>query len=147
MNLQGTVSINAPQEEVWKIITDPEKVAQCGPGLKSLEIVVPNQEFDVVASVGLGSVNVTFNAKIEWLELDAPKRAKMKAHGTAPGSAVDALSEMKLSSDKDGITTLDWTADVTVVGTIASLASRLMPSVTRKLSAAFFDCIKKQIET
>ena len=147
MILEGTVKINAPQEQVWKFLTDPEKVAKCMPGLKSIEVVVPDKQFDVVASVGLGAVNATFAASVEWVELDAPNRATMKAHGTAPGSAVDVTSEMKLSSDENGITTLDWSADVVVVGTIASLASRLMPGVTRKLSGTFFDCFKKQIET
>jgi len=146
MNFEGTVNINAPQQEVWDFLTDPDKVAQCVPGLKSLEVVIPDKQFDVVASVGLGAVNATFDASVEWVELKAPNQAKMKVHGTAPGSAADATSEMTLSSDQNGITTLDWTADVVVVGTIASLASRLMPGVTKKLSGIFFDCIKTQIE-
>ena len=147
MIFEGTVKINAPQEKVWEFLTDPNKVTQCMPDVKSLEVVVPDQQFDVVASVGLGAVKVTFNASVEWVELDAPNLAKMKAHGTAPGSAVDVTSEMKLSSDENGVTTLVWTADVVVVGTIASLASRLMAGVTKKLSAKFFDCLKTQIET
>lgn len=147
MKLEGTVNINAPQEEVWKFLIDPDKVAHCVPGLKSLEVVIPDKQFDVVASIGLGAVNATFNASVEWVELDAPNRAEMKAHGTAPGSAVDVTSEMKLSSNEDGVTTVDWSADVVVVGTIASLASRLMPGVTKKLSGTFFDCFKKQLET
>ena len=147
MIFEGTVNIKAPQEKVWEYLTDPEKVGHCVPGLKSLEVVIPDKQFDVVASVGFGAVNATFNATVEWVELDAPNRATMKAHGTAPGSAVDVTSEMKLSPGEDGITTLDWSADVAVVGTIASLASRLMPGVTKKLSGTFFDCFKKQIET
>ena len=147
MNFEGSVKINAPQEKVWEFLTDPDKVAKCMPDLKSLEIVIPDKQFDVVASVGLGAVKVTFEASVEWVKLDAPNLAKMKAHGTAPGSAVDVTSEMKLSSDENGVTTLDWTADVVVVGTIASLASRLMPGVTKQLSAKFFDCFKTQIET
>lgn len=146
MKFDGTVDIKASQEEVWKFLTDPEKVAHCVPGLKSLEVVIPDEKFDVVASVGFGAVNATFDATVEWVELDAPNRATMKAHGTAPGSAVDVTSEMKLSSE-NGVTTLDWSADVVVVGTIASLASRLMPGVTRKLSGKFFDCFKEQLES
>lgn len=40
-----------------------------------------------------------------------------------------------------------WTVDVTISGTIAALASRMMGGVTKRLTAAFFDCMKKQIET
>ena len=56
-----------------------------------------------------------------------------------PGSAVDAVSSMILSDGEGGATNLDWSADVTVVGAIASLAARLMGGVTQKLTAAFFD--------
>jgi hypothetical protein len=35
---------------------------------------------------------------------------------------------------------------VTVVGTIASLAARLMGTVTEKLTAARFECVRKKIE-
>jgi carbon monoxide dehydrogenase subunit G len=39
-----------------------------------------------------------------------------------------------------------WSTDVVVSGTIASLASRMMGGVTKKLTVAFFDCVKKQVE-
>src|SRR6185295_16574894 len=45
-----------------------------------------------------------------------------------------------------GATELRWSADVTVVGTIASLAARLMGGVTQKLTSAFFEEVKKRIE-
>ncbi len=41
---------------------------------------------------------------------------------------------------------LNWQADVIVVGSIASLASRLLGSVTQKLTNAFFNCVKAKIE-
>jgi carbon monoxide dehydrogenase subunit G len=64
----------------------------------------------------------------------------------APGSAVDATSAMELADGANGSTDLAWSADVTVSGTIASLAARLMGSVTQKLTASFFDSVRKDIE-
>jgi hypothetical protein len=146
VHLEGDVTIKAARDKVWKFLTDPNAVSKCAPGLESLEIVTPDKKFRVVVSVGFGTVKATFNTDVEWVELDAPNRAKFKAHGTAPGSAVDALSEMKLSDGKDGATLMNWTADIVVLGMIASLASRLMGGITQKLTAAFFDCARKQIE-
>lgn len=146
MQLKGNVTIKAPQEDVWNFLIDPNAVSSCAPGLESLEIIVPNEKFKIIAGVGFGAVKAVFNTDVEFIELEAPNRAVMKAHGTAPGSAVDATSEMLLTAEGDDVTRLDWTADVVVVGTIASLASRMMGGVTKKLSGAFFDCVKKQIE-
>lgn len=146
MQLDGTVTIGAPREKVWAFLTDPHKVGQCAPGLESLEVVDPGQKFEAVVSVGFGSMKARFTADIEWVELDEPGRAKMKAHGTAPGSTADATSEMTLTAKNEDETELTWTADVSVQGTIASLASRLMGSVTQRLTGEFFDCVRDHIE-
>jgi carbon monoxide dehydrogenase subunit G len=53
---------------------------------------------------------------------------------------------MALSDGENGTTDLKWTADITIVGTIASLASRLMSPVTKKMTGIFFDCVKAKIE-
>jgi len=145
MKLDGSVTIPAPRAQVWAFLTDPHAVGQCVPGLKSLEIVKPGERFRAVAAVGLGSVKVSFNADVIWEELIPPQKARMKGHGTAPGSAADATAEMLLAELPDGGTRLDWQADVTVSGTIASLASRLMPGVTQKLTASFFDCVREKV--
>jgi carbon monoxide dehydrogenase subunit G len=91
-------------------------------------------------------VKARFTTEIEVVEISPPNRAKLKAHGTAPGSAVDVVSEMIISQNSDGSTDLNWTADIVVVGTIASHASRMMGGVTKKLTAALFDCVKEKIE-
>ena len=146
MNFEGTVTINAPPEKVWEFVTDAEAVSKCVPGLESMEIVTPQEKFKAVASVGFGTVKVTFGADVEWVDLDPPKRAGMKAHATAPGSAVDVTAHMDLAAGPDDSTELGWSADVTVAGTIASLASRMMGGVSKKLTNDFFDCLKQQVE-
>jgi molybdenum cofactor cytidylyltransferase len=146
MRFAGAVEIKAPRETVWRFLTDPEKVSSCAPGVESLEIVSPGERFRAVASVGFGAVKATFASDVEWLDLDAPRRARMKVHGTAPGSAVDATSEMQLSDATPGATRLEWAADVFVVGTIASIAARLMGGVAQRLTDSFFEAIRRKIE-
>ncbi len=145
MQLKGNVTINAPQQQVWDFLTEPETVSRCAPGLELLEIVEPGRKFRAVASVGLGSVKTRFTVDVEWVSLEAPARARAHAHGTAPGSTADVDAEMNLAEVAGG-TELTWTADVTILGTIASLAARLMGGVTQKLSGQFFECVRQQVE-
>lgn len=146
MRLEGNVTINAAREKVWDFLIDAEAMSACVPGLEALEVIKPNEKFHAKAKVGLGTVNVKFDVDIEWMELDPPNRALMKGHGTAPGSAGDATAEISLVDGPDGSTKIDWWADVTISGTIASLASRLMQPISKKLTKTFFDCVQKQIE-
>jgi carbon monoxide dehydrogenase subunit G len=146
VQLKGDVSIRAPRQRVWDFLTDPNQVGQCAPGVESIETIEPDKRYRGVASVGLGGVKARFSGEVEILELDEPNRARLKAHGTAAGSAADAVSEMRLSDGPDGTTLVHWTADVSVSGQLASLASRLMVPVSQKLSSVFYDEVRRRIE-
>ncbi len=146
MHFDGKVNITQSRAEVWAFLTDAQAVGQCMPGLESIEIVTPNKKFRALGALGLGTVKIKMNTDVEWVELDAPNRAKMKMNGTAPGSSIDVTSEMQLTDGADDSTDLEWSAEVKVLGTIASLAARLMKPVTQKLTAQFFTCVKKKLE-
>jgi carbon monoxide dehydrogenase subunit G len=146
MQFKDTVEINAPRENVWAFLTDADKVARCAPGVESVEVIEDMKKYKAVASIGFGNIKAKFDVDLEFVELDEPTFTKVKAHGTAPGSAADVIGEMTLSDTEDGGTNLAWVATVNVMGTIASLANRMMGSVTKKLTAEFFDKVRENIE-
>ena len=147
MILKGDVTIRAPRKKVWDFMTDPNQIGQCAPGVEKIEVIEPLKRYRGIVSVGLGAVKARFSGEVEIVELEEPNYAKLKAHGSASGSVADAVSEMRLSDGPDGSTVLNWMADVTVAGQLASLASRLMVPVSQKLAQVFYDQVKKKIET
>ncbi|HZM23619.1 MAG TPA: carbon monoxide dehydrogenase subunit G [Anaerolineales bacterium] len=147
MRLSGEVTIRAPRKKVWDFLTDPNQIGQCAPGVEKIEMIEPLKRYRGVVSVGFGAVKARFSGDVEVTELNEPNSAKIKAHGSATGSVADAVSDMRLSDGPDGSTVLNWTADVTVSGQLASLASRLMVPVSQKLAQVFYDQVKKKIET
>jgi carbon monoxide dehydrogenase subunit G len=147
VQLNGEVTIRAPRKVVWDFLTDPVQIAQCAPGVEKVEVIEPDKRYKGIISIGLGSVKARFEGEVEVLELEEPDHAKLSARGSSGGSAADALSEMQLSDGPDGSTVVAWTADVTVSGQLASLASRLMRPVSQKLSNQFYEEIRRRIET
>ena len=145
MKFQGTVDIGAPRDRVWAFLMDPNDVGPCGPGVESIE-VVDETHFKAKAKVGIGFISARFNADMEFAELEEPNRALIKAHGQAPGSAVDATAEMRLSDGPDGTTVMDWNADVNIAGTLASVGARLIEGTANKMIGQTFDCIKAKLE-
>ena len=144
MHFEGTVQINAPRDKVWAFVIDPNQVGQCGPGVETIE-VVDDTHFKATAKVGIGFISARFNVNMEFAEVDAPNAATIKAHGQAPGSAVDADARMHLS-DADGGTRMDWAADVNIAGTIASVGARLIEGTANKMIGQTFDCMKSKLE-
>lgn len=145
MKFEGSVPIKASRDKVWAFVIDPEQVGQCGPGVEKIE-VIDTSHFKVVAKVGIGFISARFNTDMTFAELEAPDRAVIKAHGQAPGSAVDATAEMHLSDGPDGTTVMDWSADVNIAGTLASIGARLIEGTANKMIGQTFDCMKGKLE-
>jgi uncharacterized protein len=145
MHFEGTVEIGAPRERVWAFLIDPNQVGSCGPGVESIE-VVDETHFKATARVGVGFISARFVVDMELAELDEPNRALIKARGQAPGSAVDATATMRLSDGAPGGTTMDWVADVTIGGTLASVGGRMIEGTANKMIGQTFDCIRSKLE-
>jgi len=145
MKFSGTVDINAPRDKVWAFVLDPTKVGSCGPGVESIE-VIDATHFKARAKVGVGFITAKFVVDLEMAELTPPTEAVIKAHGQAPGSAVDATATMRLGDRAGGGTTMDWTADVNIAGTLASVGARLIEGTANKMIGQTFDCIKARLE-
>lgn len=146
MKLSGSVTINASRQKVWDFLTDPVQVGQCAPGVEKVELVEGKRKFKAVAGIGFGTVKAKFTGDAEFVEMEAPTRAKIKGHGNAPGSGADVLSEMILKDSLAGGTVVDWNADISILGQLASLASRMMVPVSQKLTNQFFNSVKSKIE-
>jgi len=131
LNFSGSVDIRAPRARVWSF--------------ESIE-VVDESNFKATARVGIGFVTARFVVRIQMADQQPPDRAVIKAHGQAPGSAVDATAEMQLSGPPEGPTRMDWTADVALAGTMASLGARLIEGTANKMISATFDCMRSKLE-
>jgi carbon monoxide dehydrogenase subunit G len=145
MRFQGSVPIRASRDRVWAFVTDPNQVGQCGPGVEKIE-VSDATHFKATAKVGIGFISARFVVDLQFAELEPPRRATIKAHGQAPGSAVDATAEMRLSDGDDGTTVMDWHADVVIAGSLASVGSRLIEGTANKMIGQTFDCMRAKLE-
>ena len=149
MHFEGSQPIKAPIKAVWNALLDPNRVAACTPGFVSMEILAPDH-FKPVVGVGLGAVKAKFTLDVQVTERQEPDHAAMKMHGVAAGSAVDMVATVNLAAANEpesaAETTMNWVADVTVSGTIASVGARLIESVARKQVAKFFDCFSHKLE-
>ncbi len=145
MQFQGTIQIAAPRDRVWAFLMDPNQVGGCGPGVETIE-VVDADHFKAKAKVGVGFISARFVVEMSIVERNEPDLAILKAHGQAPGSAVDAKADMRLSGPAEGPTTMAWSADVSIAGTLASVGARLIEGTAHKMIGQTFDCIRAKLE-
>ncbi|HXG25419.1 MAG TPA: carbon monoxide dehydrogenase subunit G [Candidatus Binatia bacterium] len=145
MEFSGSTEIKAPRDKVWAFVIDPQQVGWCGPGVESIDEIDPTH-FRARAKVGIGVIAARFVVNLELAEAVEPDRAVIKAAGQAPGSAVEATGSMSLSGPPEGPTTMSWSADVRIMGTIASVGARLIEGTANKMIAKTFDCMRAKLE-
>ena len=145
MEFSGTETIAAPIDKVWAYLLDVHKVADCTPGFQSLE-ELGEEHWKAVISVGVGPVKAKFTLDVTRPEKHEPDLMVVQARGKAPGSTADLSGKMNLSALDPQHTRMDWTAQVTVSGTIASVGARLLQSTEEKLTRQFFDCLKTKLQ-
>ena len=95
--------------------------------------------------MGVGFISARFSVDMTMVERREPDLAVLKAHGQAPGSAVDATARMALSGPAEGPTTMDWSADVAISGTLASVGARMIEGTANKMIGQTFDCIRTKL--
>jgi uncharacterized protein len=146
MEFSGTQKIAVSIEKVWTYLLDVNNVAACAPGFQSLE-VLGDEHWKAVVAVGVGPVKAKFTMDVTRPEMHEPDLMVVKGRGKAPGSAVDMSGTMHLVSEGPEETRMDWSATVTVSGTLASVGARLMNSTAEKLTGQFFDRLKTKLQS
>ncbi|MFQ6012061.1 MAG: CoxG family protein [Thermoplasmata archaeon] len=144
MEFQGTFAVEAPVERVWKAIMDPRELAACMPDLQLLEVHDP-AHYRVVVKAGISFIKGKFDFDVRIVEQDKPTRARLKAHGTGRGSAVDVDSTIVLIKTAKG-TEMRWFAEARLVGKLASVGSRMVQSTAEKRVHEFFVCVRGLFE-
>lgn len=145
MNFDGTFEVEANKDKVYGTIMDPNQLAECIPGLKSVEVASP-EEFSVVVRVGLAFIKGDFNIKFKVVEKDEPTHAKLSGIGSGMGGTLDLVANMDLSED-NGKTKMDWAADAKVGGKLGSMGQRIIGGQAQKMIKQLFDCLEKKLST
>lgn len=145
LHFEGELTIRAPREKTWAFLLDPHAVSTCLPDVQRLEVVEEGR-FKAVVRVGVGFIKGNFSFDMSLGDLRSPSHALISARGSGMGSAVDVRSTVDLVEADPETTTLQWTADVVVSGTIASVGARILSSTVEKKTAELFECIKTRLE-
>jgi uncharacterized protein len=145
MHFEGEQVVRAPRPAVWTYLLDANKVAECAPGFKGMEVLGPDH-YRPTVGVGIGAVKATFTLDVHLVDLNEPEHVAMTGRGVASDSATDLRADMDLIQESESATRLRWTADVNVTGKIANMGARLLQGTANKLTARFFACISNKLE-
>ncbi|MBS9374685.1 SRPBCC family protein [Rhodococcus sp. B50] len=145
MQLEHTLSVPAPVDEVWTALLNPEKVAPCMPGATLTG--VDGDTFTGTVKVKLGPVALTFKGTGVYVEKDEnARRAVIEANAkdTRGNGTVAATITVVLTGDGDRT---DGTVktDMKITGKPAQFGRGMISDVGGKILEQFADCLSKKL--
>ena len=143
MELNATYSFDAPAEQVWTLLMDPDAVGRCLPGSKGLREVGPDR-YEVELGVAVAAIAGNFTGTVAVEEKNAPHSYKLAVDGTGRQGFVKAIARISLQPDGNR-TQVHVAAQADVGGMIARVGQRLLEGVARATMDKFYGCLKSAL--
>jgi uncharacterized protein len=143
MRLEGTNTLPASVEIVWKTINDPEALRKCTPGLKELKVIGPDT-YQATLTVGIAAVKGTYAGTMAITEKRPPNHYKISLDGSGGAGFMKGEGTVDLEAQGEG-TALKWVGDLQIGGLIAGVGQRMLGGVSKMLIGQFFKCLEQHL--
>src|SRR5215475_1956224 len=142
MKIEGSHTIKAPRELLYRLMINPEILLRCVPGCQSLE-AAGEDFYKMTLKAGVGSIKGVFTGSIKLEEMREPEHYKMIVDakglvGFLKGEGLIALTEQGVE------TVVNYTGETTVGGTIAVVGQRIVQSTAKMMAGQFFAAIEAE---
>jgi len=145
MDINGLQHIAAPRERVWDALNDPDVLQRCVPGCESVE-KLPDGAFRIVVAMAIGPLRARFNGLLTMADAQPPQSCAIVFEGQGgPVGFGKGTTTVVLDETAAG-TELRYDAAVQIGGKLAQVGSRLIDGVAKKLSDAFFNALREELD-
>ncbi len=144
MQLNDEIRIDAPREQVYAALNDPEILRKSIPGCEEIE-QVSETELVVTVVTKIGPIKAKFKGHVTLSDLNPPSSYTISGEGKG-GTAVFAKGGAKISLEEDGeATVMRYDVEIDVGGRLAQLGGRLIEGTAKKLADDFFSSFKQEV--
>jgi carbon monoxide dehydrogenase subunit G len=143
VNLSGTASLPGSPQQVWDLLTDPQRLAPLLPGCNCLEPDGPDR-CRVTVKFGVAAITGSYNGSLEFLQMKPPSSLTLRFDGRGLPGFVRGQAQIALARKGSG-TEVRYSGEAQVGGVIAGVGQRLLEAVARKTVQQFFDAAAAEI--
>jgi uncharacterized protein len=146
MEISGTHIFDAPQADVWRVLTDPQVLQRTLPGCQKFD---PTEDggYSVTMSIGIAAVKGVYTGGVQMLNERPPESYTLKLSAKGGVGFVDGQGDFVLAPDgaNGEKTLLTYTGQAQVGGKIAGVGQRLIHAGANLVIGQFFKALEKEI--
>jgi hypothetical protein len=144
MRFEAQVTVHVPRQSVWDFLWDVPRLTACVPGCETVQEIEPNTRYQAVVHDKVGPFTLRVPLAVEVLEATAPARLRARAQGrdAAVQSLVKVELMLALVETSAQTTTLQVSADVTVLGKLGTLGHSVIVRRGEAIVAQFASALQ-----
>jgi len=141
MRLEGSFSVDMPADVAWGLLEAPDRLLE---GLTAGMQKVDGDSWQAIIAVPLSFGPIRYRFRWQAVERSGTQ-LRFRAHGDSEQNVIDLDARLALRQE-DGRSRLDWRADITAGGVIASVGQRALGAVVEHQLAALLEGLAPRIE-
>jgi len=147
MEIEKTLTVSAPREQVWALLLDPQVMGGAVPGMKSIEVVSPT-EYVAVMHQKIAFISAKFKLRTTIVAQRAPEylRAEGTGEDASVASSLKQCSEVFLTPTPEGGTELRIKVNVDILGRLGTFGLSVMKTKADRMWEEFGDNLKARID-
>lgn len=139
----GSRDLQAPPEQVFRALTDPDVLARILPGCQTLEQVGDNR-FSATLHIGVGLIRGRYECDIALSDLDPPRALCLSGKGAGGLGAAEGNARVTLEAC-DGGTRLSYDYTANLNGKLAAVGSRMLKGAAQVVLRQLFDRVDAEL--
>lgn len=147
MEIEKTLTVSAPREQVWALLLDPQVMGGAVPGMKSIDVISPT-EYVAVMHQKIAFISAKFKLRTHITEQRAPEYLCAEGTGedASVASSLKQRSEVFLTPTADGGTELRIKVNVDLLGRLGTFGLSVMKTKADRLWEEFGANLKARLE-
>jgi carbon monoxide dehydrogenase subunit G len=131
VKIEGSRDFEAPREQVYRALVDPQVVADALPGVGKVAVRDANH-WEAEVKVPLPRAP-RLRMSFELIERRPPERARLRSSGKSFGGGLLLDTQFDLTESAAGMTTMRYVADVQLTGLLGHLPDATVQPAVRQM--------------
>jgi len=143
MKLKGAVTVNASQEEVWRMFVDPTQFSKVMPGFEKAR-QLDDTHYEAILAVKVPFMTIRSKAKGTILEAQAPRHLVGELAGEP--RSVSGSFRNRVTIDLvpiDDKTKIEYAMEITMLGRLARVGETVTRLIANRFSKEFTNNVSK----
>lgn len=145
MNVEGEYVFNGPQQAVYDMFNDPNALATAVPGMQKL-VQTDETHYEGAIQLRIGPISAAFEGVLSLTDINPPESCTLNIEGKGKAGFAKGVGRVKFTDLGNNQTRLNYSGDVNIGGTLASVGQRMIDSVAKSMIKSGCEKLQKTLE-